>query len=386
MNRLQIVASNQTFTDSTIKDNSFQVEYSSVVQCNNCTIPGNQNQSQQNLYGCSELPLLIDITKGAMVIADGLNVVNGTQLHPYAVQIQRQPEAVTAPSNKPTITASLLLSDVFNRVCLGASGSLALSFVTQDARNATCASDETRRWHRRGDTTTMDQVVCNVSGGELNVSPFLPCSLGFNQGHEGQPVQILAEGRGSLGSLQSALSSTITIQDCSQLSFTSGLYHCPCSDSRCQCQGTYKSDDFVCRAKPETPQWYQHWWTWLIIVIAVVCVIILLVLGQRYWKQRRQQRSTALGVSLSYILGDFLKDALAAAQKVDTSNRNPEFPFDPNDPCFHDIAPILCYGPEAMGHGVTCPRDGQPDCAYVDALDREGQAGRANIYLSWVWS
>ena len=38
------------------------------------------------------------------------------------------------------------------------------------------------------------------------------------------------------------------------------------------------------------------------------------------------------------------------------------------------------------GFGKLCPRDGKMDCAVVDALDGEGKAGRANLFLSWVWS
>ena len=33
-----------------------------------------------------------------------------------------------------------------------------------------------------------------------------------------------------------------------------------------------------------------------------------------------------------------------------------------------------------------CPRDGLIDCSLVDALDRDGSAGPATVFQSWVWS
>ena len=92
------------------------------------------------------------------------------------------------------------------------------------------------------------------------------------------------------------------------------------------------------------------------------------------------QRSEGLGVRLSYFLGSFLEDAINAAKEAAA---HPDLyklwkPVeDVNDPNFHDIAPVMSYGPKAKGFGITCPRDGEPDCSIVDALDKEGLAGEA---------
>ena len=59
-----------------------------------------------------------------------------------------------------------------------------------------------------------------------------------------------------------------------------------------------------------------------------------------------------------------------------------DFPEDPN---FHQVAGVLAYGPWALGKHLICPRDGQPDCSIVDALQAESKSARANWFLSWVW-
>ena len=86
---------------------------------------------------------------------------------------------------------------------------------------------------------------------------------------------------------------------------------------------------------------------------------------------RKRRDSEAKGVSAAYILGDFVKEAQVATNS--------------KDPAFHEIARHLCYGKHAKGHGLPCPRDGRPGCSFVDALP-EAHRGRANIFLSWVWS
>merc|ERR1712072_487547 len=50
-----------------------------------------------------------------------------------------------------------------------------------------------------------------------------------------------------------------------------------------------------------------------------------------------------------------------------------------------ELAPNMCYGVNARGFGIPCPRDGLDGCALVDALNMEGYAGRATHFLSWVW-
>ncbi|CAK9077617.1 Copia protein [Durusdinium trenchii] len=57
----------------------------------------------------------------------------------------------------------------------------------------------------------------------------------------------------------------------------------------------------------------------------------------------------------------------------------------PKDPNFHQVAQVLAYGPWALGKHMCCPRDGQPDCSVVDALQPENSSGKATWFLSWVW-
>lgn len=39
-----------------------------------------------------------------------------------------------------------------------------------------------------------------------------------------------------------------------------------------------------------------------------------------------------------------------------------------SNPNFYEIAPVLAYGPNGLGYGKTCPRDGKPNCSLVDAV------------------
>jgi hypothetical protein len=34
---------------------------------------------------------------------------------------------------------------------------------------------------------------------------------------------------------------------------------------------------------------------------------------------------------------------------------------------------------------MCCPRDGQPDCSIVDALQAQSKSAKATWFLSWVW-
>ena len=39
-----------------------------------------------------------------------------------------------------------------------------------------------------------------------------------------------------------------------------------------------------------------------------------------------------------------------------------------SNPNFYEIAPVLAYGPNGLGYGKTCLRDGRPNCSLVDAV------------------
>ena len=73
-----------------------------------------------------------------------------------------------------------------------------------------------------------------------------------------------------------------------------------------------------------------------------------------------------------------LLDAVAAWDALPTC----EYPKNPN---FHQVAGLLAYGPLALGKHLCCPRDGQPDCSIVDALQAESSSAKATWFLSWVW-
>lgn len=86
-----------------------------------------------------------------------------------------------------------------------------------------------------------------------------------------------------------------------------------------------------------------------------------------------------------------MPEALAAAAIANQRDKEPgkaprQFPLDVSNPVFHDIAPVMCFGEDAKGYGMQCPRDRQPNCAVVDALNSQGKAGQSTQFLSWVWS
>ncbi len=96
--------------------------------------------------------------------------------------------------------------------------------------------------------------------------------------------------------------------------------------------------------------------------------------------------SEGLGVSAHYIINELKDEALFMAKKVDPSTlyEGGKY-FDVNDPTFHDIKEVMACGPRSLGSGMMCPRDGKPKCSLVDALEKQGLAGPANVFLSWVW-
>jgi len=58
----------------------------------------------------------------------------------------------------------------------------------------------------------------------------------------------------------------------------------------------------------------------------------------------------------------------------------------PQDPSFHQLAPILTTGKDAPGFEKICPRDGKLHCSFVDGIREQRCSGKATHFLSWVWS
>ncbi|CAE7498248.1 wdr5 [Symbiodinium natans] len=84
----------------------------------------------------------------------------------------------------------------------------------------------------------------------------------------------------------------------------------------------------------------------------------------------KRTRSEGLGVSLRFIIEP---DQFALTAQEATGKENPNF---------HELAPVIAYGPNALGSGSICPRDGRPGCALVDVIP----SGPATHFLSWAWS
>lgn len=86
---------------------------------------------------------------------------------------------------------------------------------------------------------------------------------------------------------------------------------------------------------------------------------------------RQKEESLVLGVSVSFLISDFLNEV--------------EHRFGPGaDPNYYAINNVMLFGHLARGFGMTCPRDGLLGCSYVDSLDRQ-HAGPATVMLSWCW-
>lgn len=56
-----------------------------------------------------------------------------------------------------------------------------------------------------------------------------------------------------------------------------------------------------------------------------------------------------------------------------------------SNPNFYEIAPVLAYGPNGLGYGKTCLRDGKPNCSLVDAV-HETHRGKVTHFVSWCWA
>ncbi|CAK8991019.1 unnamed protein product [Durusdinium trenchii] len=134
------------------------------------------------------------------------------------------------------------------------------------------------------------------------------------------------------------------------------------------------------------------------------------LIGER--KQKVSEESKRLGVSISFALDEL--ESLYAQKAQDTEWRFHEIGAvtecgfrvkvrccdletgacnwgslnvvpPPENPNFHEMAGLLAYGPDALGKGKICPRDGKPDCSLVDALRKDGKSGPANWFMSWAW-
>jgi len=87
---------------------------------------------------------------------------------------------------------------------------------------------------------------------------------------------------------------------------------------------------------------------------------------------RTREQSLLLGVSVAFLSKDFLSE-VEAHFGVGV------------DPNYHELNPVMFWGPHARGHNFICPRDGRQGASYVDALPQE-HAGPATVMLSWTWS
>ena len=84
-----------------------------------------------------------------------------------------------------------------------------------------------------------------------------------------------------------------------------------------------------------------------------------------------QSKSHVRGISARYLLDIFPDLARSGTEKA--------------DPNFYEIAPVLAMGRSGLGFQKVCPRDGQPGCSIVDAVDPCYQ-GLVTHFVSWCWA
>ena len=82
-------------------------------------------------------------------------------------------------------------------------------------------------------------------------------------------------------------------------------------------------------------------------------------------------RQSVRGISARYLLDIFPDLARNGTEKA--------------DPNFYEIAPVLAMGSKGLGFQKVCPRDGQPGCSIVDAVDPCYQ-GLVTHFVSWCWA
>ncbi|CAK8987605.1 unnamed protein product [Durusdinium trenchii] len=84
----------------------------------------------------------------------------------------------------------------------------------------------------------------------------------------------------------------------------------------------------------------------------------------------RARHSAHAGVSLAYLMGDFVRLA------YDWSGEE--------NPSFLRLKEVFWQGDEKLGSNIRCPRDGRPGCALVDWLPREHRRLQTH-FMSWSW-
>ena len=92
-------------------------------------------------------------------------------------------------------------------------------------------------------------------------------------------------------------------------------------------------------------------------------------------QQTPAQRSETLGVSASYVLNKFKKEAKAAGKLLHEDQGSMagaagkydlKIPVEnPDNPNFYQLAPIIAHGESAVGFDKICPRDGLTGCSIV---------------------
>eukprot|EP00931_Biecheleriopsis_adriatica_P084073 TRINITY_DN5777_c0_g1_i4.p1 TRINITY_DN5777_c0_g1~~TRINITY_DN5777_c0_g1_i4.p1 ORF type:complete len:1558 (-),score=201.81 TRINITY_DN5777_c0_g1_i4:84-4205(-) len=86
------------------------------------------------------------------------------------------------------------------------------------------------------------------------------------------------------------------------------------------------------------------------------------------------------------VLGSFIEIHGGSQENPPAQWLEAEASAAPQDPNFKQMAPLFSYGEHAPGFGMTCPRDGMPNCSIVDAVILEGDSGPADQFVSWVWT
>ena len=87
-------------------------------------------------------------------------------------------------------------------------------------------------------------------------------------------------------------------------------------------------------------------------------------------QQIRCRQSCHAGVSMAYLLRDFVELAQQQSQEA--------------DPTFLQLKEAFWCNEQKMGQDVTCPRDGKLGCAFVDLLCPEHRR-KQNHFMSWSW-
>ena len=87
-------------------------------------------------------------------------------------------------------------------------------------------------------------------------------------------------------------------------------------------------------------------------------------------KEIRARHSRHAGVSMAYLLRDFVEFAQQESQEV--------------DPTFLQLKDVFWLRDKKVGQDHCCPRDGQLGCALVDMLPPQHRR-KQNYFMSWSW-